>query len=645
MKPAIAEDAGPRKGDRNRMDRAWLFVLVAVAGILVLVASPHRAAPNREAAGPPPTAFAPGGKPWTLEDLVSAPAGPEMERAFAELEAATAAVEATKGALANETTIETFRAVVRALERAASCRAVLRAYADLWTSADGESAEAWALADRVDAALVEAENRLLFAETWWTSLEDETAERLLPGAGDAACYYASLRRLEPYALADDVEQAIRVKDADGINGLLDVYDTISGCVTFEVALDGEMAGLTRGELMALTRDPDPALRAAAYAAQFDGFAPYRDALAQIYLHVAGTWVREGVSLRGYATPIAVRNVENDFPDEVVDAMLAACRESAGLYQRFFRLKAAWIGVDVLSRSDVYAPLDPISFRMTYDEGANLVSKSLSAFSPQLGKLADRVLGSGHVDSEIRPEKYPGAFCQSVVPGKTPWISLSFTGRLESVESLAHETGHAVHELMAGGHSVLTYQASPPLAETASIFSQMLVFRQLLAGQAEPALRRYLLAKSVDTSYTAILRQAYFTFFEQEAHRLVLEGTATPDALADAYFRLQAEQFGTSVDVDPVFRWEWITIPQIYQTPFYCYSYVFGQLLSLALMHQYDAEGVCFVPRFLQILERGGTEPPIVILEEAGIDVRSKEFWRGGFDEIARMIAELERLSD
>jgi oligoendopeptidase F len=266
--------------------------------------------------------------------------------------------------------------------------------------------------------------------------------------------------------------------------------------------------------------------------------------------------------------------------------------------------------------------------------------SLHQFSPELADHARRVFAENHIDAEVRPGKQGGGFCASILPGVAPWVLVNFTGEPREVAVLAHELGHAIHALMAADHSVLTFHSALPMAETASVFSEMLLTDRLLATEQDPGLRRNLLGSAVDDAYATILRQAYFVIFEREAHRLIAEGKTMGD-LNQVYLTLLAQQFGDSLDISDDFQYEWIAIPHIYHTPFYCYAYSFGQLLALSLYQQYKEVGESFKPKLFKILSYGGAASPHHILTEAGINMADADFWRGGFKVIEGMIAELE----
>jgi oligoendopeptidase F len=580
---------------------------------------------------------------WTLEELLPTRGGEELERVLTDLEARVSDFESCREWLSAAMTGKEFLEIVRQLEEIYAISGRLSAYAYLWFSEDTQSQKAISFVGRIDQLSADLQNRLLFFSLWWKGLDEENAGRLLVGSGDYAYYLESLRRFKPYTLSEPEEKVINVKDVNGASALIKLYDVITNRFTFRLEVEGEVKEMTRAELAAYVRDPSPDVRAAAYQELYRVYGDQATVLGQIYSHRARDWASEQVALRGFESPVSVRNLENDIPDPVVETLLDVCRANMPVFHRYFRFKARRLGMDRLRRYDVYAPLGSAEKAYPFPEAAEQVLDSLGQFSPRLADHARRVLADAHLDSEIRRGKRGGAFCYSVLPGMTPWVLVNYVGKADDVRTLAHELGHAVHGLMAADHSVLTFHSALPLAETASVFSEMLLTDRLLGGESDPAVRRDLLVLTLDDAYATIARQAYFVLYEIEAHVRAVEN-ATTDELCALYLDNLRDQFGDALDLSDDFRWEWTAIPHIYERPFYCYAYSFGQLLVLALYRQYKEEGAAFVPRYLKILEYGGSASPEHIIREAGFDMRAPEFWQGGFDVLSRMMDELEALA-
>jgi len=529
---------------------------------------------------------------WALADLISTPEGQAMDAVFNDLEQAVAESEALREALTSSIDAPTFGRVLKLAERVGYLERQLSGYATLWLSELTSYPDALAFQGRVDKLVADAQNRTLFFELWWQKLDAQTAEQLMATSGDLRYYLESVRRFAPYTLSEAEEKIINVKDVNGVNGHLTVYDMLTNDFTYDVEINGEIKTVTRTEASVMAHDSDPEVRAAAYQALNKVYAEHGGVLGQLYSYVVGDWNAENVNVRGMPSAISARNLINDLPDDVVDALLSSVKGNAPLYHRYFGLKAKWLGLDKLRRYDIYAPLGDVDKTVPFADGVKQVLETMTAFSPQMAKLAEQVLAENHLDSEVRKGKDTGAFCYGVVPDKTPWVLVNYNNRLDDVSTLGHELGHAIHSMLAGDHSPLTFRSSLPLAETASNFIEILLLKRWLAEETDPTTRKSLLAKFVDDSYA-----------------------------------------------------EWTSIPHNFHVPFYCYAYAFGLLLVLSLYREYERTGEAFVPKFLKILSSGGSVAPIELLDDAGFDIRTEAFWQGGFDVIAEMIAELEELTE
>jgi oligoendopeptidase F len=580
--------------------------------------------------------------PWSLDDLYPGLEAPELEEAFKKLEERVADFEKLRPQLKPEIPASSFVEIVHDSEESSRIAYRLYSFAGLAFAADTQDQRIQALLGRIQQFMAEMENRVLFFSLWWKELDEANARRLMEASGDYRYYLEQIRHFKPHTLSEPEEQVINLKNVTGNNALITLYDAITNRYVFKVKVDGKTREMTRGELGVLVRGPDPDLRARAYKELYRVFGGDGTILGQMYQTVVRDWRNENLTLRRFASPMAVRNLGNDIPDEAVDVLLAVCQRNAGLFQRFFKLKARTLNVKRLRRYDIYAPIAKSEKAYDFDQAAEMVLDSFASFHPEFARLARRVFDTGHLDSEVRKGKQDGAFCASVNPEMTPWVKLNYQGKADDVATMAHELGHAIHSMLAEKHSIFTFQACLPLAETASTFGEMMLVDRLLADEKDSAVRRDMLFRQIDDAYATIMRQAYFALFEKQAHEMVA-ANASVDDLAAAYMENLKEQFGDSVELSDEFKWEWVSIPHIYQTPFYVYAYAFGQLLVLSLYKQYKAEGEAFKPRYVKLLSAGGSEAPAKICAEAGIDIRSDAFWQGGFDVIAGLVDQLEKM--
>jgi len=299
-------------------------------------------------------------------------------------------------------------------------------------------------------------------------------------------------------------------------------------------------------------------------------------------------------------------------------------------------------MEKLRRYDLYAPVAESEKTYDFNTGVRLTLEAFADFNPRVAELAVKVFEDNHIDSEVRKGKEDGAFCASVVPGHTPYVKVNYQGKADDIATLAHELGHAIHAMLAFKHNVFTFHSALPMAENASTFAEMLLVDRLLEVEDDPAVRRDILFSQVDDAYATIMRQIFFAMFEVTAHGMVAEG-ATVDQICEAYYQNLEKQFGDAVALSEEFKWEWVSIPHFMQVPFYVYAYSFGQLLVLSLYKQYKEEGESFKPRYIKILEAGGSASPVDICAEAGLDITQAAFWQGGFDVIKEMVDALEAI--
>ena len=580
---------------------------------------------------------------WSLDDLFAAEDDLAMQTAFTELDSAVTAFEAHRSQLNAQIPAQQLLDIIYEAEQINRLASRVYGYASLLFAADTQNQDAQTLLARVQQKMAEIENRTLFFTLWWKALPDDASQRLMTAAGDYRYWLEAMRLFKPHTLSEPEEKIINTKNTTGVQAFHNLYDAFTNRYTFKLKIAGEEKELTRGEVMVYARHHDPDLRAQAYQELYRVYGQDGQILGQIYQTLVQDWRNEQVAMRRFERPISARNLLNDIPDEVVRTLLDVCQENATEFQRYFRLKARLLGMDRLRRYDIYAPIARSDKSYSFENAAGLVLDSFKQFEPKLAELAERIFAENHLDSEVRKGKRGGAFCATITPDLSPWVLLNYQGRPDDVATMAHELGHAIHALLASHHNLFTQQACLPLAETASTFGEMMLIDRLLAEETDEGVRRDLLFRQVDDAYATILRQAFFALFERQAHEMIVQG-ASVDQLSAAYMENLRTQFGDAVEVSDEFRWEWVSIPHIYQVPFYVYAYTFGQLLVLSLYQQFKEEGESFKPRYLKLLAAGGSEAPVRVLSEAGIDVYSKQFWQGGFDVIRGLIDQLEGLT-
>ncbi|GKS65730.1 oligoendopeptidase F [Nitrospira sp.] len=576
---------------------------------------------------------------WDLSDLVKKPPI-DVERSLVELGKLVGQVESARPQLQATMSSQDFLAILRLTESIAEISNRLGAFAYLWFSENTKEATARSLKARIEERLTALHNRLLFFDLWWQGVDSFNAERLMAEAGDLRYHLETIRRYKSHTLSEAEEKIINVKNVTGRSAVNTLYDVVTNGLTFTLMVDGKKRTMNREQLMTHVRSPQASLRQAAYQELYRVFSAQRDLIGEMYRTLVNDWKSENVELRAFSSPIATRNLGNDVPNQAVDVLLAACAKNADIFQTYFKLKAKICKITSMTRYHIYAPHRTETKTYRYDDAVAMVLEAYRSFSPQLADLAEEVFRAKHIDAPTRPGKLGGAFCYSVAPGLTPYVMLNFTGEARDVATMAHELGHAIHGMMAKDHSVFTFHATLPLAETASVFGERILSDALMSQEPKKTVRQGLLLSQLDDIYATILRQAYFVRFENLAHQMIADG-ATGDQLAQAYLAELRQQFGKSVKVPDEFQWEWLSIPHLFASPFYCYAYSFGNLLVLALYRMYKEQGTSFVPQYLELLSAGGSQSPQDILNKVGVDMASEAFWQSGFDTIREMVKDLE----
>jgi oligoendopeptidase F len=336
---------------------------------------------------------------------------------------------------------------------------------------------------------------------------------------------------------------------------------------------------------------------------------------------------------------------NEIEQPTVDALLDACGRGMGLVHRYYALKRKLLGVEQLFDYDRYAPIGMDLPRWPWPEARRLVLQAYGEFSPRMAEIVGQFLELGWIDAEVRPGKTGGAFSASTLPDVHPYILLNYTDTPRDVMTLAHELGHGVHQHLARGRGF--FQQGTPLttAETASVFGEMLTFRRLLAEQPAPKAQLALLCGKLEDMFMTVHRQAALTRFEQDVHKARRETGELDDATLGAlWMNANRAMYGEAVTLTEGYTHWWAYISHFIHTPFYCYAYSFGELLVLALYRRYEQEGAAFVPRYLELLEAGGSRSPAELLRPLGVDINDPTFWDQGMALLEEWLRKAEALA-
>jgi len=473
-------------------------------------------------------------------------------------------------------------------------------------------------------------------------LDDQNAKRLLATIPDLEYGLKRSREGAKYSLNEREEQIIDHKDVNGVGVLGELREMIETEFEYRLVtskLDKKIS--SQAELLAYVYSPKAEIRQAAYRALLKKQKEHLDKFFAIYQGIVKDWDYEA-RLRGYVSPISVRNWANQIPDEAVESLLKVCSHNLDIFQRYFKWKAKELGLKKLQRYDIYAPLQNKDKKITYEEAKRQVLSTLKEFSPEFEKKARKIIEEKHVDVMPGKNKRSGAFCATVAPEITPYILLNFTGKSRDISTLAHELGHGIHSLYANKHYPSSQQANLPLAETASTLSELILFEKMMKNEKNKEVKKAWLSDKVADAYATICRQNYFIKFEIEAHQEIERGISAEN-LSKLYLGTLKEQFGNSVRIDPLFKYEWSYISHIFESPFYCYAYNFGELLSYALWANYKKEPEKWIKIIENILESGGSEDPQIVLKRAGVDISDDKFWQKSFETIEEWQNELEKL--
>ncbi|MFZ5751994.1 MAG: M3 family oligoendopeptidase [Pseudomonadota bacterium] len=587
-----------------------------------------------------------GGMPvWDLSDLYSSPDAPELKRDMAWLETECAAF-----ARDYEGRLDTLEApamldCIRRYEKIESVSGRIMSYVGLRYYQDTlDATRAKALSDAQDR-ITAFTTPLVFFSLEFNRIADDRYAAVFsadPEIGRYRPVFDRMRAMRPYQLSDELERFLHDQSVVGAAAWNRLFDETMAGMEFDVG--GERMALE--PTLNLLTDHDRARREAGARALAAGFQKDIKLFARVHNTLAKEKEIED-RWRKMPTAQTARHLSNHVEPEVVEALRnAVVAAYPRLSHRYYALKAKWLGLDKLQVWDRNAPLPTEDQRIIpWDEARQTVSRAYAGFAPEMAALAEPFFEKGWIDAGVKPGKAPGAFAHPTVVDVHPYVMLNYLGKPRDVMTLAHELGHGVHQRLAAHQGEMLSQTPLTLAETASVFGEMLTFRALLAQARTPAERKTLLAGKVEDMINTVVRQIAFYDFECKLHAARREGELTPEDINALWMSVQAESLGPVFEFMPGYETFWAYIPHFVHSPFYVYAYAFGDGLVNALYAAYEEGLPGFREKYFAMLRAGGSKHHKELLAPFGLDASDPTFWDKGLSMIAGMIDELESMED
>lgn len=582
---------------------------------------------------------------WNLADLYAGMDAPELKADMAKAAADCAAFEtAYKGKLADMLAGSDAGAVlaeaVRRYETIDDLIGRIASYGSLVYAGDTSDPARAKFYGDIQEKLTEASTHLLFFTLELNRLDDAALEAAMadPALGRYRPWLEDLRKDKPYQLDDKIEQLFHEKSSPSRSSWSRLFDETISSLRFSV--DGQELAIE--PTLNLMQDPKDEVRRSAGLALADTFGKN----LRLFTLITNTLAKDkeiSDRWRGFPDVASSRHLANRVEQEVVDAMVAAIREAyPRLSHRYYALKAKWFGKEKLEFWDRNAPLPKVETRdIAWAEAKDTVLSAYGTFSPKMADIARTFFDKSWIDAPVRPGKSPGAFAHPTVPSAHPYVLLNYQGKPRDVMTLAHELGHGVHQVLAARQGALMAPTPLTLAETASVFGEMLTFRRLLNAAESPRARKIMLAQKVEDMINTVVRQTAFYTFERHVHTERRQGELTAERLGEIWIKVQGESLGPAIHLGPGYETFWTYIPHFIHSPFYVYAYAFGDCLVNSLYAVYEKAADGFAERYLDMLAAGGTKHHAELLAPFGLDARDPAFWQTGLSLIDRMIGELE----
>ena len=588
------------------------------------------------------------GVKWDLSDLYTSTKDKKIDRDIrSTFKKAEAFEKKYRGKINNnKLSASTLLNCIKELESISEKISKVMSYAHLEFAADTSKPEYGAFLQSVQEQATRIRKHLMFFEIEWVALNSKKTNKLIKDRklSHYSHFLEHERKYKPHTLSEPEEKIMDEKSNTGSRAFKRMFDEVINNIQFEVTLNGKKKTLTETETLAMLYNTDRGSRKAAS----DGLTEGLERNSHVLTYIFNTLVNDHYTndrIRGYEHPMQSRNLGNEINMDTVNALIYSCEKNYGLVKDFYKLKKKILKYRKFYDYDRYAPVTSEQKTIKYKDSKEIILEAFNNFSPRMLQIAGMFFDKNWIDAELRAGKRGGAFSHGTVPSVHPYVFTNYTGNLRDVMTLAHELGHGIHQYLSRKQGY--FQSDTPLttAETASVFSEMLVFHKLMEQEQSDKTKLSLLCGKIDDIIATVFRQVVLTRFEERLHNARRkEGELGADKISKLWTDTNREMFGRSVTLTKNYESWWMYIPHFIHVPFYCYAYSFGELLVLALYKKYLNEGRSFVPKYLELLTAGGSESPEKLVKKAGVDITDQDFWQSGLDLTRSMINDAIELS-
>ncbi len=580
---------------------------------------------------------------WDLSDLYSGGEDPQLEQ---DLKDALQRVErfASKyhGRIADLSGSE-LAALLKEYEQILETSGKAGTFAYLNWSTNTEDAARGALLQKLHEHSSQLQQKLLFFELEWANVEERKAQKQMsdPALDHFRFWLVLARRYRPHLLSEAEEKILAEKEITGRNAWVRFFDEVHSGARYTLGDEK----LPQQSILSKLYEPERGAREKAAEAFTAGLKSMRRVSTYIFNNILVDKASDD-RLRSYPLWISSRNLANQVDDATVDALVTAVTKRYDIVARYYDQKKKLLGLEELYDYDRYAPLPASSRRYTWGEAKQAVLDAYSGFADPAGKIAETFFDKNWIDASVRPGKRGGAYSHGAVPSAHPYIFMNFQGTPRDVMTLAHEMGHGVHQYLSRKQGILLADTPLTMAETASVFGEMLVFQKLMALEKDPRARLSMLVQKIEDTFATVFRQTAMNRFEEAMHNARRsEGELTPERFGELWMKTQKEMFQGSVTLTDNYSIWWSYIPHFVHSPGYVYAYAFGELLVLALYARYLETKESFPEAYLKLLESGGSDWPEELVKPLGVELKESAFWDRGLGMIEELVRQAEALAE